>query len=1146
MSRCCRTAASAGFTVSASSLRGRRTWLAGGWLLLMPLAASAAAGSAAEIVALTGKGEFREAAEGAWSAARIRQALPPASFIRTGDLSSMSILLTDQTQIKLGQNSTFQIRSVASAGPSRGQTQLNLQRGKAWSQTKNAGDGLYVRTPSAIAGIHGTDWVIEVDDSGRTELLVLSGVVELSNEHGRVQVGRNELAEALPGQAPSKRPLVRFSERVQWVSTRAFDPLRYELDAERTQTAPDVRQRLDAAVAAIAAGEHAAAVGLLEQAMGRGSPLPELLAADFAMARGELAPAARWLAQGRARFPGDARFPVAEGFLAILQGDLAGAGRFLSEASALGGPAALTAVLAGELARLNGDFAGALDAYGRAAALQPTLPDGWSGRGGIRLEQEDVAAARRDLNHALRLRPDDPTLLAELGTLESLANRLDVARQHFEAAVRAAPGDYVAMTGLGLLELKAGHPEQAMAWLLRANAIEPRHARSVLYLGVAYHRMGNPEAALSQFVRAAELDPKDPVPHLMASLVHQDQRNPAASIEAAQAAVLRMPFLKSMNQIANDQKGSASLGGAVAFFGLEDWAMAQARRSYYPYAGGGQLFHADRLDGKLVKNAELMQGFLADPTVFGADPRRQTLLMQPGHHLAVGGRVVSSRAGTLFEPALAANGYANANVPMAYFLEGVGDRYRPGDLAFDGRTRNFTMGFGLRPNFETGVFVFGNRFSADLMDRALPGEANAFEGATRRLDVGLSYRFAPRSQLWLKVGGGDGDVAQQLEQRDAAGTADTRITQAPRDRDLQVRHTLALGERVEFAYGFEASRARFALDSVTWASGASSGLATRMDGEVRERDASSIGYVSWRHRLHPALLVQGDLFWQRQRKSIDELERVVQGGEAFRDQRGWQYRDAGWFPRAGLEFVPNDALALRVAYQHWRRPISYSTLAPVTTAGVSLSDRLVLPGGEQRVMRGQGDWQLGPRTLLAAFAERSRVDNLHLKGDQPDNRRQELADLDRLRVGRMPNLGNLETLEARPVFSEGRVRAAGFSVNHVLDTRVTGHAGYVHTLAENVSPWFAGLRLPYLPKRKFVLGVTWAATTDWMIQWQAVHRSQRFTDEANTHALSAGWDGAMRIGWRSPDRSVAVELQALNLFQSSDRRSLGIGVTLRY
>src|SRR3990172_7519927 len=105
---------------------------------------SPAAFGIAEIVSITGKGEHRQIAEAAWREAKLKQQLGAGDFVRTGDLSAMAILFSDRTQIRLSQNSMFQLRGADAKGTSI----LNLRQGRAWSPAKEKPGRLIMEKPS--------------------------------------------------------------------------------------------------------------------------------------------------------------------------------------------------------------------------------------------------------------------------------------------------------------------------------------------------------------------------------------------------------------------------------------------------------------------------------------------------------------------------------------------------------------------------------------------------------------------------------------------------------------------------------------------------------------------------------------------------------------------------------------------------------------------------------------------------------------------------------------------------------------------------------------------------------------------------------------------------------------------------------------
>ena len=132
--------------------------------------------------------------------------------LRTNEIGNLAILFTDQTQIRVGRNSTLTVNDVA--GGTAGTTQLSLQAGNIWARAARGGSGVDVKTPAAVAAIRGTDWSLSVDGS-RTSLIVLEGVVELSNAQGSVTVRQGEGAVASIGQAPTKFVLTNSNDREQ-------------------------------------------------------------------------------------------------------------------------------------------------------------------------------------------------------------------------------------------------------------------------------------------------------------------------------------------------------------------------------------------------------------------------------------------------------------------------------------------------------------------------------------------------------------------------------------------------------------------------------------------------------------------------------------------------------------------------------------------------------------------------------------------------------------------------------------------------------------------------------------------------------------------------------------------------------------------
>ncbi len=1067
-----------------------------------------------EIVAIQGNGEYRVSAAANWAPAKLKQALEGGSFLRTANASTFSLLLADMTQIKLGPNSMFQIKEVA-APPGQMATSLNLQKGKAWTQAKGIGalagngtTGLNVNTPSAAAAIHGTDWVIEVDDAGRTTLTVLTGEILLANAQGSVTVRRQEQAVAEIGKAPEKRLLLDAADRVQWLATYRPDWVRYpEIVAQ-----PALQQ-------AIAAQDFAAAnAGLATLA----PQAQALIGAELALLAGDIPRAAGLLKNA----PADARLELLKARIELYRGRFAVARNVISQHLAQQPQDRDAWLMLGEVERLDGQAQPARAAYERAAALPGNDGQPQLGLGKVAAEREDIPPARHLLTQAVA---SGAPARGELGQLESLADNLDDARAHLDARLAEAPDDVAALAGLGLLELKAGNPEAALTTLARAQAVEPRHARAAMLAGVAYYQQDRVAAARTTLQRAADLDPRDPLPHLFLAQIARDRLEAGAALESARTAARLMPNLKSLNQLANDQKGGANVGSALAFFGLEAWAMSLAQQAYYPYWAGSHLFLADRYQGEFTRNAELMAGFLADPTVFGANPKSSPLIVKPGHYQSLGLRIASNGDSRALEPSFTATGLSTSGRPFAYFLEGIRTDLSPRDYPFDASADTFSFGLGSRPTSELSLFAYGSSFRSTGNNLPLQhgGMVTRTSGEDLRLDLGGSYRLAPEALLQLKIGGNDGNISQYEKAQPILPERPHKFGQ--QSQDGQMAYVSRISPSLEIAAGAEAydnkaSDTRQIASYILSEPGKSSG---------------ALAYLSLRQGRPGGLQLDGGLFFQRHRQ--DRLDNPL-----F-DPQQHRFANSRVYPRIGMILPISEGARLRGAYQDWRRPAAFNTLAPVATAGIPLADQFVLPAGEQKHLRLQAEWELTPRHFLMGFAEAMRVENIaHNAVDGAENQHQNLARLDRLRQSeRALNLAGLEALEDRPVFVEGRIEQLGVSWNGLLREDLAAQAGAILARGENTSVWFSGLDLPYLPRHRTGAGLTWTVAPTWRVQAQAVWRSKRYADEANRMAIRAGWDGTLKATWISPARHLHIEGFAANLGRKDLDPFLGLALVWR-
>ena len=1176
--------------------------LAAAMALTWPLALRAAVppGAAAEIVSLQGTGDQRAAAAADWQPARPAQALATGDFVRTRQAAKMALLFADDTQLRLHQNTVLQVKGVAT--PAQPVTTLLLNAGRAWTQTRRAdGSRLNLETPAATAAIRGTDWDISVEDDGRTLLTVLSGTVEFSNAQGQVSVGANEAAYAEVGKAPVKLVLSQPRDRIQWVNALRADPLPH-LAAEPVPEAlapvraalvardvPAARAALaqakvqapgdapapwvalmETAIALQAGDVLAAREQLARQAATPEAPLPvALMQSDMQLMDGDAAAAATTLRAALQRWPAHPALVAQLARVQLLSDRVDEAAATLAPAQ--GTAHAELALVRAELARRRGDAPGTLGAYAEATQLAPQDARGWQGLGSAHTEREDARPARAHLRQALALSPQSPGAWGELGTLETFTNQFTEAGQAFSTALGDNPADYVALTGQGLLHLKQGDPQAALDAFLRAGVMEPRYARAKTWTAVAYYQLGRHQDALATLRQASNLDDKDPVPYMLLAQIHTDLFQPGEAVEAARAAVERMPYLKSLNQVANDQKGSANLGASLAFFGMEDWALELAQQSFYPYWGGSHLFLADRYAGEFNKNSALFQGFLTDPMAFGASQRYSSLLQQPGAHGAVG-VTVDKELYRMRAPAVTLNGMNNTQVPVSWFFKA--QSAKAGEFPFDLQVndapavrggygdvhaRAVTVGAGMQPTERVNLFAYVNRFDMRLRSQNL--FETSMDNTSTQGALGMAYRWGPTEQTWVKLGRSMEDI---LLQRYPTlyllppFVSLMGVSSEPKKQftDVQLRHTVDTTPGSRWSVALEHVRER--QNNLI---GGEAVVGANIPGVGEYRDYLLVGgynrvdrrytalTLATTQRLHPAFNLDAALGLQQIRHRVDGVtQSYLVNLEYFNEEEARRAEmERVVTPRVGLVWQPAAGTTVRMAYQDWLRPLSVSTLTSVETAGIPVEDRLVEAGGRHKRTVAQVGIELGANTFVSLRADHLRVRNPGTVG--VDLRTPSLPFLEEMRNIQLVNLSTADLLEDTPSFDTGTLKTLGAGVNHMFSRQWSGYAKYLYQGSESHIYGTDGPagRIPYIPRHTAVLGATWVGAQRFYVSGRAVYRSERFEDKENLTRIAPGWGVDLMGFWESQDKHWVVGAAALNLWApKSDRRKTRYVLDARY
>jgi len=138
------------------------------WIMAAVLAVAAPAMAADVGLIKVSKGDVRIERAGAKVPAAVGAAVQPSDVIVTGADGLAGITFTDNSLVSLGPNSVFSIDKYRfDSTTHQGEFESSLTRGRlaaiSGKMVKQSPEAMKVRTPSAIMGVRGTEFIVQVD-----------------------------------------------------------------------------------------------------------------------------------------------------------------------------------------------------------------------------------------------------------------------------------------------------------------------------------------------------------------------------------------------------------------------------------------------------------------------------------------------------------------------------------------------------------------------------------------------------------------------------------------------------------------------------------------------------------------------------------------------------------------------------------------------------------------------------------------------------------------------------------------------------------------------------------------------------------------------------------------------------------------------
>jgi hypothetical protein len=219
----------------------KRSYAMGVFAALGMLALAAAPpASAAKVVAgvvidTQGKPEIKPVGKSSFKRLKLNKFVYEGDTIKTQDGERAAVALVGGAEVRINENSEFVMESGGGRSPSSIATKL----GQAWTRLLHGKSGMQVKSPMAVAAVRGTE--ADVDVSDRMDVKVYEGMVDLTNDQGRVSLTAGMMGGVGgAGMAPSRGRRMGAGDYGTWQSGMAPQNLDKNLNrlrkkAERTR-----------------------------------------------------------------------------------------------------------------------------------------------------------------------------------------------------------------------------------------------------------------------------------------------------------------------------------------------------------------------------------------------------------------------------------------------------------------------------------------------------------------------------------------------------------------------------------------------------------------------------------------------------------------------------------------------------------------------------------------------------------------------------------------------------------------------------------------------------------------------------------------------------------------------------------------------
>ncbi|MGE0683014.1 MAG: TonB-dependent receptor [Candidatus Binatia bacterium] len=569
----------------------------------------------ARAVSVQGTVEVQRVGETQWRLVKLNDSFRPGDQLRVSERSRADVAMLDQSVLRLNANTTITIQAVKEEGMGV----INLLKGAAHFFSRGP-SSLEVQTPFAVAGVRGTEFLVDVEVD-RALLTVFEGTVSAANQAGSLLLTDGQSAIAETGKTPVLRVVARPRDAVAWALH--YPPVLY-FRSEEFPTGSGWQGRVRQSLEFYLKGD-------IQNAFESLAAVPTTVShsrflayrASLLLTVGRVDGAQQDIERVLNLNPNDSNALALQTIIAVVQNDKERALTIARQAVGAAPQSAAALIALSYAQQAHFDLDGARASLQQVVGFESQNALAWARLAELHSSSGELGEALSAAQEAVALEPNLSRTQTVLGFAYLTRVETEQAKEAFEKAIFLDQADSLPRLGLGLAKIREGDLQAGGREIEIAASLDSSNSLIRSYLGKTYYEEKREHLDEREYAMAKGLDPQDPTPWFYSAIQKQTANQPVKALQDLQKAIElndnRAVYRSRLLLDSDLAARSASLARVYSDLGFQQLALVEGGKSVNidPSNFSAHRFLADSYSvlprHEIARVSELLQSQLLQP-----------------------------------------------------------------------------------------------------------------------------------------------------------------------------------------------------------------------------------------------------------------------------------------------------------------------------------------------------------------------------------------------------------------------------------------------------------------------------------------------------------------------------------------------------